>query len=105
MGSVISTVFTACATVASGMILFFLQRLLTRQQKKEEQRDAAKAKETVLLFRSLDALGKLSMANGVALRDGKTNGELTLALSEWEKVQRQMYDYLISSHAENSAGT
>ncbi len=105
MGSVISTVFTACATVASGMILFFLQRFLTRQQKKEEQRDAAKAKETALLFRSLDALGKLSMANGVALRDGKTNGELTLALSEWEKVQRQMYDYLISSHAENSAGT
>ena len=104
MGSVISTVFTACATVASGMILFFLQRFLTRQQKKEEQRDAAKAKETALLFRSLDALGKLSMANGVALRDGKTNGELTLALSEWEKVQRQMYDYLISSHAKNSTG-
>ena len=42
MGSVISIVFTAGATVVSGMVLFLLQRFLTRQQKKEEQRDAVK---------------------------------------------------------------
>lgn len=105
MGSVITTVLTAGASVASGMLVFFLQRFLTKQQKKEELRDAAKAEETVLLFRLLDALGKLSVANGVALRDGRTNGELALALSEFDKVQRQMYDYLISSHAESSSGT
>jgi len=70
MGSVISIVFTAGATVVSGMVLFFLQRFLTRQQKKEEQRDAVKTKETVLLFQSLKALGKLSVANSIALRDG-----------------------------------
>lgn len=104
MGSVISIVFTAGATVVSGMVLFLLQRFLTRQQKKEEQRDAVKTKETVLLFQSLKALGKLSMANGIALRDGKTNGELTVALREFEEAERQMYDYLVSSHAENYSG-
>lgn len=33
---------------------------------KEEQRDAVKTKETVLLFQSLKALGKLSVANSIA---------------------------------------
>lgn len=81
-----------------------LQRFLTRQQKKEEQRDAVKTKETVLLFQSLKALGKLSVANSIALRDGRTNGELAAALREFEEAERQMYDYLVSSHAENYSG-
>jgi len=104
MGSAISIVFTIGTTVASGMVLFLLQRFLTRQQKKEEQRDAVKAKETVLLFQSLNALGKLSVANSIALRDGKTNGEMTAALCEFEKAERQMYDYLVSSHAGSFSG-
>lgn len=101
MGSVITAVFTVGTTVASGMVLFLVQRFLTRQQKKENQRDAAKARETVLLFQSLNALGKLAVANSIALRDGKTNGELSAALDEFERTEKQMYDYLVSSHAEN----
>ena len=104
MGSWISALLTAGTTIVSGLILFFLQRFLTKQQRKEEQRDAAKTKEILLLFRSLDALGKLSVANGIALRDGKTNGDLSLALEEFERVQHQMYEYLVSSHAEKGAG-
>ena len=104
MGSVIAVILTVGTSVASGMVLFLVQRFLTRQQKKEEARDAAKAKETELLFRLLNALGKLSVANSIALRDGKMNGGLTTALAEFEKTERQMYEYLVSSHAETYSG-
>ena len=42
MGSWISALLTAGTTIVSGLILFFLQRFLTKQQRKEEQRDSAK---------------------------------------------------------------
>lgn len=99
MNSAISMILTCAATIISGMILFLLQRFLTRQQKKEEQNERAKATESTLILRSLNALGKLTVANSIALRDGKTNGEMGAALREYEKVEEEMYQYLITSRS------
>lgn len=99
MNSAISMILTCAATITSGMILFLLQRFLTRQQKKEEQNERAKETENTLILRSLNALGKLTVANSIALRDGKTNGEMGTALREYEKVEEEMYQYLITSRS------
>ena len=100
MDSVTSWMITATATVVSGMILFFFKRFFNHVQKKEEQRDRAKAEENVLILRSLNALGKLTVANAIALRDGKTNGELREALREYENVEKELYQYLITNCSE-----
>ena len=99
MDSIVNWVITGVTTVMSGIILFLLNRFLDRQQKKEEQRDADKTKDTVLILRSLNALGKLTIANSIALRDGKTNGEMSAALAEYEKVEHEMYEHLIEHHS------
>ena len=96
MSPAISVLVTSAASICSGLILFLLQRLLRRQQIVEELRDRDKTMQTELILKSLNALGKLTVANSIALRDGKTNGELKAALTEYETVEKELYAYLIS---------
>ena len=41
-------------------------------------------------------VGKLTVANSIALRDGHTNGELKDALKEYKEVEADLFDYLAS---------
>ena len=104
MTSVTPWIITFVTTVTSGIVVFLLQRFLTRQRQKEEARDIEKAKDNALILRSLNALGKLTVANSIALRDGKTNGELGSALAEYEAIAKEMYDHLITCHSQSSHG-
>lgn len=100
MNDMISTIVTSAATVISGMLLFFLKRFFNCQQAQEELRDRAKSGEATLILRTLNALGKLTLANSIALRDGKSNGELTSALNEYRAVEEELYQYLISNRTD-----
>lgn len=97
----ISAIITSFATVVSGMILYFVKKHLGKHQEKYEEINHAKARETELILCSLNALGKLTVANSIALRDGKCNGQLTIALEEYEKISKEMYQYLVSFHSQN----
>jgi len=98
MDSLISNIVTVFATVVSGTVLFLLQRFFNDHRKKEEERDQKKEKDNALVLRSIKALGNLTVANSIALRDGKTNGELKSALAEYKTVEKEMYEYLITYH-------
>lgn len=74
--NVISIIISTGASVISGMALFFLQRYFKKKEKREAERDRVRRRENVLLMKSLDAVGKLTYANAIAIRDGKTNGEM-----------------------------
>ena len=67
-----------------------------------KKNEIEKAKDNALILRSLNALGKLTVANSIALRDGKTNGELSTALAEYEAIAKEMYDHLITCHSQSS---
>ena len=101
MDTMITLLLTSAAGVLSGMVLFLLQRHFKKQQKREEECERNKAMQTILILKSLKALGNLTVANSVALRDGKTNGELKQALKEFELVNEELYNYLISARQEN----
>ena len=83
------------------MLLFLLQRFFNNQQRKEEERDMEKAKDNALILRSINALGKLTVANSIALRDGKTNGEMKAALYQYEAVEKEMYEYIILHYSKS----
>ena len=97
---IVTIVLSIVASVVSGMALFFLQRFFKRKDKKDEKRDAVKAKENILIMKSIDAVGKLTVANSIALRDGKTNGEMHAALDGYSEISQEMYDYLLERNAE-----
>lgn len=97
--NVFSIVLSILASVISGMALFFLQRYFKRKSTKDEQRDKQKVKENILILKSIDAVGKLTYANAIAIRDGKTNGEMHEAMESYGEVKEEMYEYLLDQNA------
>ena len=99
MQTPITLIISTLATLISSVLLCVVQGFLNRQKKREDGREVRKSHDNALILRSLNALGKLTVANAIALRDGKTNGELTAALCEYEKIEKQMYEHLIEHHS------
>ena len=101
MEVILSCILTAILTVIGGVVLFLIQRFLNEQRKKDIERDEEKAQDNALILRSINALGKLTVANSIALRDGKTNGEMKAALAEYESIQKEMYEYIVLHYAKS----
>lgn len=95
----VSIIISVCASIISGMVLFFLQRFFKRKIVLDEELDKQKAKENVLILKSIDAVGKLTYANAIAIRDGKTNGEMHEAMEDYGAVKCEMYEYLLEQNA------
>ena len=96
METLFTVLLTSVASVFSGVVLFLIQSHLKKQRKKEEERETEKANQMTLIIRTLNSLGKLTVANSIALRDGHTNGELKEALKEYKEVETDLFDYLAS---------
>lgn len=93
----ISVVLSVCASIVSGMVLFFLQRFFKKRQITEEKREERQHKKDVLMMKSINAVGDLTLANAIAIRDGKTNGELKKALKEYDESSKELLDFLIEN--------
>jgi hypothetical protein len=81
------------------MALFLLQRYLKQKDKSDEVRESALARENILILKSINAMGKLTYANAIAIRDGKHNGQMHDAMKEYEEINTELYDYLLEQNA------
>lgn len=95
----VAIMISILGSIISGMVLFFLKSYFAKQEAKEKEREKRKAKENVLILKSIDAIGKLTYANAIAIRDGRTNGELKEALSEYHEVREDLYEYLLEQNS------
>lgn len=96
MAAILISIF---GSILSGMVLFFLQRYFKRYEKKEIERNQTRAKENILILKSIEVIGKLTYANTIAIRDGKVNGDLKEALVEYNEIKESMYEYLLEQNA------
>ena len=97
----VAIIISITGSIISGMVLFFLQRFFKAKAKRDEERDMAKAKENYLILKSIDAVGKLTYANAVAIKDGKTNGEMHEAMECYNETKQEMYEYLFEQNSKN----
>jgi C4-dicarboxylate transporter len=86
----IAILISIFGSVVSGAALFFFKRYFDKRDKKDEERDKAKAEENVLILKSINAVGRLTVANSIALKNKKTNGEMDDALENYERVDAEM---------------
>ena len=93
----IAIVISICASIVSGMIIFFLQRYFKRIEKQNERNEARREKKDVLMLKSLKAIGELTFANAIAVKEGKTNGEMHKAMDDFGSVDKELDDFLIHS--------
>lgn len=96
---VITIIISALGSVVSGTALFLLQRWFKRKEVRDEQRYEAKARENILIIKSINAVGHLTEATAIALENGKTNGEMHQALKEYGEVDKELYNYLLEQNA------
>jgi hypothetical protein len=54
----------------------------------------------VLILKSIKVLGELTEANSIAIRDGKTNGELKAALRDYSDLSKELDEFLIEQIAD-----
>ena len=92
-------IISILGSIVSGMVLFFLQRFLKKNEEREIERNKARVKENILILKSIDAIGKLTYADAIAIRDGKTNGEMKKAIEDYNEVKEDMYNYLLEQNA------
>lgn len=95
----VAIIISIASSIVSGMVLFFLQRFFKKKAKRDDERDAAKERENILILKTINAIGKLTYANAIAIRDGKTNGEMHDAMESYGEVKQEMYDYLLEQNA------
>jgi hypothetical protein len=79
------------------LLLFFLQRFFKNQEKKEQEISKQRQRKNVLMFKSIKAIGDLTVANSVAIRDGKTNGEMHKAMNDYETVNKEIYEFMLDN--------
>lgn len=92
-------IISICASIVSGMALYFLKRYFDKRDKAEAKKDELIAKENILILKSIDAVGKLTYADAIAIRDGKTNGEMKEAIEAYKKADEELYNFLLEQNA------
>ena len=69
------------------------------KEKIEIEKEKARQKENVLILKSIDAIGRLTYADSIAIRDGKINGEMKDAVQSYIAIKSELYDYLIDQNS------
>ena len=62
------------ASLVSGGAIFLLQRYFKIKDKTDEKREAVKARENILILKSVNSIGKLTYANALAIQNKTLNG-------------------------------
>jgi hypothetical protein len=95
----LSIVISIASAVTSGAVLFFLQRHFKKRDAEEKTHTDARKRENVLILKSIKVIGELTQANSIAIRDGKTNGELKHALADYGKIDEELYEFLLEQNS------
>lgn len=92
-------IISILSAIVSGMVLYFLKRFFDKREQQQTERDKLRAKENILLLKCIDAVGKLTYADAIAIRDGKTNGEMAAAIKAYKKADEELYEFLLEQNA------
>ena len=95
----ISIIISVATSIFSGIVLFFIKRYFDNKEKIEIEEEKARQKENVLILKSIDAIGRLTYADSIAIRYGKINGEMKDAVQSYIAIKSELYDYLIDQNS------
>lgn len=95
----ISIIISIATSIFSGIVLFFIKRYFDNKEKIEIEKEKSRQKENVLILKSIDAIGRLTYADSIAIRDGKINGEMKDAVQSYIAIKSELYDYLIDQNS------
>jgi hypothetical protein len=99
MTEIITIVISIAASIISGMVLFSLKRYFDKKEIQDRAKDSILAKENILILKSIKSLGLLTQANAIAIKNGTINGEMEEAMDEYEKIDKELFEYLLEQNS------
>ena len=87
-------IFMGVPSAVTGLCFWIIQRGIAKRDAKRDERENAREKNEILLIRSVGAAIALGEATACAIRDGKCNGELGVALAYAQKVKHEQKDFM-----------
>ncbi|MDR0976103.1 MAG: hypothetical protein LBM01_04080 [Christensenellaceae bacterium] len=93
----LSIIFSIVASITSGMILFLWQLSLRKKRDEDRNRVKREHEQNNLLFKTIKAIGELTVANSIALKSGKANGEMHKAMENYKSIDKEIYDFLLGN--------
>lgn len=89
------------SAILTPVILAIIGVYIKKSFDRMEARGNARVNENIVTMRYLQSLGTLTYATGKAVRDGKTNGEMTTALEGFEVRKNELEDFLVQTNAQH----
>ena len=78
-----------------GLVIWYIKNKIEYNEKKNNERQSNLEKLVLMMMESTRANTVLCVAIGEAVRDGHTNGTMTSALEEVNKVQQKEKQFLL----------
>lgn len=99
---IITIVFSALGVgaIISGLIL----RRINKMDRKQDSREESRKKESIMVFRGLQAIGHLSEATAENQKLGHANGKTDTALEYYHGYTDDLNAYLLQQNAERNHG-
>jgi len=88
-----------CTAVSAlgGRRLYFLKKHFKKMEKYTEASEDRRTKKDLLVLKSLKAIGDLTCANAIAIKNGHCNGELDEAKKSFESVEKELNAFILES--------
>ena len=83
------------------MILFIMQHYIKTKHTEDKQDKKENHQKDILILKSLNALGKLAVSNSNVLKNAEKEGDAKNALTEYNKVNSEMMNFLIENSSNN----
>lgn len=100
MNSTLVIFLSIAQTLATGFLIFMLQRSINKRDERREKRDSVKEEYFTVVTKLVVATVSLTEANANAFKQGKPTGELEVALKYLMQIKHEHKDYLLKIGAE-----
>lgn len=87
--------------IITSIIILILGIYVKGQFGKMEKRGKDRIAETIAKLKAIQAIGNLTYATSIAVKEGTSNGEMTSALEAYREAKVELDDFLITQHAKN----
>ena len=81
-------------STVTAFCFWWLKRYIDKKEKQQEEQEATRLKNEVLLVKSIGASIALGEATAIAIKNGKCNGETEAALEYAKSIKHEQRDFL-----------
>lgn len=90
----IATIITLITSITSSVIAGCIMLRINRRAKKEDERDAAREKETYLMLKNLKAQGGVLVKIATCVKNDRVNGDMEAALKYQSDMKHELENFL-----------